>query len=652
MASQFLQSTTTSQDIEKPLRKEERLSIAPVSVIATSNAGMHQNSAQCRIIKGEEREQLVELHALFQQSLQAQHSRIVNLNLLTDGQRGDIGNDVIAATYLKALRNDPRFFDCNLCVQVLENPYPVSITSRVPNDTARSTWEGALSCLLNQNNMLGLCGTRGILGVSLQISADCEFEENVLTTTATPGSIQYEKRLDRGGNRLLSRSLTNSAMQRYNGQTAYVTANCYGLTQRPDTLDKDGMLQNRLPNVSSGFYDRVTVNISARHGVIPDDYHGILMGLGVLSNQSGQQYGIERDGQMLVFGQNTALYRCAIDAVSQIEIPAKYALRAGFLSTSLKKTNEVKRMAKDNLAYMNQKYSGNLSKFSIEVYRIIFHKMPEKQSMDPVDVIEDKVDDLRFTLDQLSSLIGLDFVFNDDTSFEVDALNREPSTLYRTMYDKMLNMERDATLSQFAYDAKDVAVGFNYNNFLCSKVSAEVAKSQGQLTRECSAITIFGVHITTGYGTVVDTILMGKVRGVVPDAPSGVREFGWDTVFDFVTYTDEFGTSYSSGGRTYASMNDEELAKVKPRAIAMRKALSEKLAYIIGNSTVAETYVTQSVADLEKTKEKIEAKVNVFKDLFQTGQIQVTPTQQGAKVSSSTITQAGSNMAALMAAFA
>jgi inosine/xanthosine triphosphate pyrophosphatase family protein len=650
MSSQYLQSTSYQQ-VEKPLRKEERISIAPVSVILTSCAGMHQDSRQCRIIKGEERDQISQLHSVFQQTLQSQHSRIVNLNLLTDGQRGDIGNDIIGATYLKALRSDPRFSDCNLCVQVLENPYTVSVTSRVPNDTARSIWEGALSFLSGQNNMLGLCGTRGILAVSLQISADCNFEQNVLTTTATPGEIQYEKRMDMHGNRLIGRDLTNSTMTRYNGQQVFVTANCYGLTQRPDTLDKDGMLQTRLPNVCSGFYDKVFVNTSSNYGVVPNDYHGVLMGLGVLSNQFGQQYGLEQDGQMLLFGQGTALYKCALDAISQIEIPAKYSLRAGFLSTSIKKTNEVKKMAGDNLSYMNEKWGRKLSKFSIEVYRIQFHKMPEKQSMDPVDVIEDKVDDLRFKLDQLSSLIGLDFVFNDDTSFEVDALNREPSTLYRTMYDKMLNMERDTTLSKYAYDTKDVAVGYNYNNYLCNKVSSEIAKNNS-LTRECSAITIFGVHVTTGYGTVVDTILRGLVRGVVPDVPSGDREFGWDTVFDFVTYTDEFGTTYNSGGRTYASMTDTELAKVKPRAIAMRKALGEKLAYISGNFTGTETYVTQSEQDLKATQSKIEAKVNIFTDLFKSGQIQATQTQQGAKVSGATINASNSNMAAIMAAFA
>lgn len=638
-------------EVQKNLRKEERISIAPVSVLFTSIAGQHSNPHQVKIIKGEERDQLNELHATFQSTLQSQHARIVNVNILTEGGRGDIGNDIIGATYLLALRNDNRFGDCNLCVQVLENPYPVNDTSRVPNDTARNIWEGALSYLCSQNNMLGLCGTRAILSVSLTVNADGGEEQFVLSTSATPGSLQYEKKVDRFGNRLLGRDLTNTVMAKYNGQLAHVMVNCYGLTQRPDTLDKDGMLQNRLPNISVGHYDRVQVDTSTNYGIIPDDYHGILMGLAILSDQSRRQYGLVQDGSLWVFNQSSAMYKCATEAVSQIEIPQKYSLRIGFLSTSVKKVREVMKMMKSNLAYINEKqFNGGLSKFNIETYRIQFKDMPEKQSMDPVDVIESKVDDLRFKLDQLSSLLGLDIVFNDDTSFEITALNREPSTLYRTMYDKMLNMERNTTHGKYAYDAGDVAVGYNYNNYACDKVTAEISKNPS-LTRECYAITIFGAHITTGYGTIIDTILMGRVRGVVPNNPSGNREFGWDTIFDFETYIDEYGTTYHSGGRTYASMTDDELASVKPRAIAIRKALVEKLFYVIGNTVGTETYLAQTAETQTHVKEKALAKVNVFTDLFSSGQIAVAPTQQGTKVSSSSVVAQGSNMAALMAAF-
>lgn len=110
------------------------------------------------------------------------------------------------------------------------------------------------------------------------------------------------------------------------------------------------------------------------------------------------------------------------------------------------------------------------------------------------------------------------------------------------------------------------------------------------------------------------------------------------------TYVDEYGSTYHSGGRTYASMTDDELASVKPRAIAIRKALVEKLFYVIGNTVQSETYFAQTAEAQNEVKNKALAKVSVFKDLFSSEQIAVAPTQQGTKVS-------GSNMAALMAAF-
>jgi inosine/xanthosine triphosphate pyrophosphatase family protein len=638
-----------TQPIEKQLRNEERIGIAPASVIFTSLANSHNNPQQSAMIKGEEREQISQLHTLMKPTLSA-HAQQVSIDIFTEGSRGDVGNDIIGATFLHALKQDPRFRECNLAVRMLENPYPVNDTSRVPNDTARNMFEGALSFLCTQNNMLGLCGSRAVLSFSLLINADGSPDKFALSATATPGSLQYIKKLDSNGSRLLGSSLSKQVMQPYNGHQAQVLANCYGLTQRPDTLDADGMVQVRLPNVNVGFVDNVQVNTNLAQTVFPDSYHGILMGLPTLSNQARSMYGLVQDGSFLIFDPSTAVYKCIAQAVSQIEIPPKYALRLGFVTTSAKKAREANIFTQRNFSYINEQFGGKLNKFTASVSRVQFHDMPEDQSMDEVEVIEKKVDRLRFLIGQLSGLLGLDAVFNDDTSFKVDALNGEPSTLYRTMYDKMLNMQRDEGLSKYAYDQKDVAVGYNYNNFICDKVTAEVASGKA-CGRNASAITIFGAHVTTGFGTIVDAILKGEIRGVVPGNPSGDKEFGWDTVFDFETFTDEYGRSHSSGGKTYASLPDDILAQTKPRAIAVRKLIQKILAYICGNEVNAETYIAQSQEQRDQVQERMEAKVNVFKDLFSSGQISVTPTQPGSKVSGSTVTSSGSNMAAIMAAF-
>ncbi len=646
-------------DEQKDMRKlrwEERIGVGHylhIGILTAEYKDTNGNIISRRIMiinSNNQEEQLEELKKGITPTLVARCQQI-GIDVIIEGVEKDKGNEYIVNSILHACSKIEKFKNCNVIVRILLNQLVANDTARVPNNNAKFLWEGAMTHFINQNNMLGLCSSRAVISFSMMLDLSKD-NESPLITSAEPGHIQYTKKYDNQGKLITGKNLTKKILENYNTSSGRIISTCYGITQEIDSFDADKMLKIRAPNVNIGHYDEIEVNIENKNN-LTNNYHGFLMALGAVEKKNKGNYGLIDDrvyGKM--FEESSCMYKCLKEAVEKIYVPEKFNLRIGFLSSSIKKATEANKFANSNFSYINQKWNDALKNFSVQILRIPFEKMPEDQEINAVEVLENKVDNTRFKLSQISALMGLDGIFIDDTSFSVEAMNGAPGPLYRSLYDNMQDTTNKNGITKYNYDNNYVKANYGYNNLICDQVTM-VCNNDPSKNRKAIATTIFGCHISTPYGSIIDCTLKSDIHGTIPMKPRGNREFGWDSIFIPDDFEDEFMTKYSGNGETYASIDDAELSKLKPRGAAMRQLFVAIITSIIGksNNLVTGEYESIDKETAEKLKKDCNAKSSLIMSALQNGTISVCSNNTGSVVSDATINTSKSNMDALRAAF-
>jgi inosine/xanthosine triphosphate pyrophosphatase family protein len=564
---------------------------------------------------------LSQLKKLFAGTL-ATNTQCVTISIATECDKHDEAWMVIAKTAMAIAVE--RFPEYNIVVKIVNNPYKVRDAASVPMQTAKALYDGIVNFFTSQSNMFGICSTNALF--SLAVSYDfrgktCSPEARLLTTTY-PGNIMYHIEQNDMEGRLHGSKLTETIARSYSGTNGYIVASSYGIAQKPIALDSRGMVVSQIPSIKFAYSDDVRVSDRGDFSVFSSDYHGVLMSYPYLGNS-----GIEKtvDGDYM-FASGTAVYNCLRDAIGEIQLPDRFTLTFGLLTSNPKKVVEVKAFSDFIFQRLNRQHGNLLKSFRIVVQQIVFTSMAEGQFLDPITCTENKVDGTRLNESQIAAILGLKGIMIDDTSFFVESLNMQPGTYYKGYYDQ--------------YElTKAARGGYGYNNFLCDGVNKFVAEKTAEYAskglvptvddvngwRKAIAITVFACHFSTPWSTVYDSVICSQISGIIPEVPTGRREFGWDTIFRYLQIENDLGQMVPASGKTYADNSDEENALSKPRGGALKKIFTKVLLLMKGMDIEPEQYEFGMTTD-EQTQsvDAMKASIATFETLVKTGHIDLT----------------------------
>jgi inosine/xanthosine triphosphate pyrophosphatase family protein len=563
------------------------------------------------------------LKDMFYGTLQS-NTQCVSISIITECDKDDVAWKIIASTALDIAIN--RFPGLNVVIKMVDNPYKVRDAASVPIQTAKALYDGLVNYLSSQNHMFSLCATNAFfaLSISYDFRGKTCTEDQRYTTTAYPGNIMYHIESSDTTPRFVGGELTEIIASPNAGNSGYIVAAAYGATQKPITLDSDRKVVSQPPSVKFAYSDNVKVSNTGNFSVFPDTYHGVCMGHTHTNNT-----GIVKisDGEFM-FSPDSAVYKCLQRAISEIVLPDRHTISIGMLTSNRNKANEVDKFTKFIFERLNREYHGVLNKFNVNVQQINFLSMAEGQYLDPVECTRNKLNGTRLSESQITALLGLRAVMLDDTSFFVEALNMQPGPYYKGYYDE--------------YNEKKATRGdsYGYNNFICDAVNKFVADMTATTRRDkgreptldeilewraAHAVTVFACYIATPWSTVYDVIVASKITGIIPESPRGSREFGWDTIFEFLEIENDMGEKVKTSGRTYADNTDEQNALCKPRAEALKKLLINLFLIMKGQDFKPDFFdLGMSVDEQKHSIESMKECIATFNALLSAGQISVS----------------------------